>query len=239
MTVAQVGYTQAEYVEDGGQAIAWPSGAAAAHTGVVWTATGSGGKPKSLLPAGWQLLKSNSAGEAIWGKLSLTATDIADDLDVNGVVAGLAVFSGVLGFGASTAKPGATTVAVGDGIFTFGRKSDESPALTPPDGRINATDAINDHFTKKRISAKKTKWVGRRYNSWLTVPSVVGYTEIATNAEPSSLMSVVLRSTSDAGTTTPSAIDLLNPTDGAVVPLGTSYVFSWASDTYYTGGTSS
>lgn len=230
--VTLVGATQIEFVEDGGQSIAWPSAAAAGNTGLIATATGSGRKPATYLPGGWNLLRSNSAGEAVYGKFSLTDADLAGDLPGNAVILGLAVVEGVLAFGQTTAQAAATVPAIGDAIFTFCRKSDDSPALTPPDGRLNATDAINEHFSKIRVSKKKTKWVGRRYNTFLTIPTTAGFAKLDTNA--TSALSVVLLG---SVTTTPSVDDLtlVSPADGDIIDHGTSYAFRWTSSVYYTG----
>lgn len=230
--VELVGATQIEFVEDGGQSIAWPSGAAAGNTGLIATATGSGRKPATYLPGGWNLLRSNSAGEAIYGKFSLTDADLAGDLPGNAVILGLAVVKGAIAFGQTTAQAAATVPTIGDAVFTFCRKSDDSPALTPPDGRLSATDAINEHFSKIRVSKKKTKWVGRRYNTFLTIPTTAGFTKLATNAT-SALSVVVLGSVE----TTPVADDItiVSPADGDVISHGTSYTLRWTSSTYYTG----
>lgn len=231
MSVSLVGYTQAEYVEDGGQAVAWPSGTAVGDTGVVDTCTGPGRKPETLLPGGWTLLRADSSGMAMYGKLSLTAGDIAGDLDLNAVVAGLSVHSGVVGFGATTAQAGATVPTVGDAFHTFGSIIAYSPdALTPPDGRINATDAIIEHWTKVRISARKTKWKLRRLNAWTTTPAAAGYSQLVTNADRA--MSVVLLGTLPATETSANDITLVSPVDGDVIDYGTSYLFRWTSSKY-------
>ena len=227
--VTLVGATPIEFVADGGQSMAWPSSAVPGNTGIAATATGSAGKPRTIMPAGWDLVRA-SGGEAIYVKPNLTAADLAVELPANAVILGLAVVAGVIAIGNTTAQAGATIPNVGDAIFTFCRKSDASPALTPPDGRLNATDAINEHFSKEKVSDKKTKWDGRRYNTFLTIPTTAGFHKLDTNAA-ASLSVVLLGSTS----TTPAAngITLLHPTDGDVITYGSGYTFSWTSDTYY------
>lgn len=227
MTIAMVGHSDLTYTADGGLAVEWPDGTAAGHTGIVVTATAGSGKPATVLPDGWKLLCVNSAKEAIWGKLVLTEADIADDLDLNAVISGLVVLSGVKVFGAASPSKGVTLTEPDGAMITFGRKSTSSPALTPPTGRIFATDAINDKYKK---SGKK--WLKRRYNAWLTIPGAAGYRSISSNAD--ALMSVELVGSVSASAT-PAAMTptILTPADDSSVARAGSYSFEWSLPSAY------
>lgn len=169
MAVALRGYTQGVYLSDGGQSIAWPSGTAVGDLAVVYAATRKGRKPTVKLPAGWKSARSNSSAEALWWKF-LTAADIAGPLPMNGAVALLQVLSGAYAVGATSVQKGITVTTSGGAMLSAGRR-DKGTALTPPDGRIHASDVVNDGWSK------------RRYNCWLTVPATTGYVELISSAD--------------------------------------------------------
>jgi hypothetical protein len=206
MAVALRGYTQGTYDSSGGQTIAWPSGTAAGDLAVVYAATRKGRKPTIKLPSGWQSARSNSSAEAVWWKF-LTSADIAAALPLNAAVALLQVLSGVVSVGASSAQKSITVTTSGGALFTAGRK-EKGAALTPPDGRIHASDVVNDGWSK------------RRYNTWLTVPSTAGHVAIASNADAA--ISLELMATAPA-LTVPAP---LSPANGTTVATGT-YSLAW------------
>ncbi len=231
MTIALVGHSDMTYTADGGVALAWPDGTAAGDTAIVVTATSGGRKPATKVPAGWQLLRSNSAGEAVYGKLILTPTDIASALPLNAVMCGLIVLSGVKSFGPTSASGGVTIAAATGAMVTFGRKNESTPALTPATGRIFGSDGINPKFSSYKVK-KKTHWRTHRYNAWLTIPGKAGHTSISSNSD--GLMTVALvadvLASPDAAAMTPT---VLTPADDASVAYGQDVDFLWSLPTAY------
>ena len=230
MTIALRGHSEITYTADGGIAVAWPSGTQAGDTAVMFTATSGGRKPATNAPAGWKLLRSNSAGEAIYGRLITTPADLAQSINMNAVICGLAVLSGVKAFGKTSASGGVSLPAASGAMLTFGRKNESSPALNQPTGRIFDTDAINPKYSSYKVK-KKTHWRKRRYNAWLRVPGVSGYVSVSSNAD--AMMSVELTAdvlpAVDAAAMTPTP---LTPADDSTGPVG-EVDFLWSNPTAY------
>jgi len=231
MTITLRGASELKYTADGGLAVAWPEGTQAGDTAIVVTATSGGRQPKTRVPSGWKLLRSNSAGEAMYGRLILTPADLAGDLDMNAVICGLVVLSGVKAFGVTSASGGVTIKATSGAMLTFGRLSKSTPALTPPTGRVFASDGVNPKFSSYKVK-KKVHWHSRRYNAWLTVPGRSGHASIASNAN--TLMTVALVAdvlpSPDAEAMTPTA---LAPSDDATVQADADIDFLWSLPTAY------
>ncbi len=230
MTIALRGNSDITYTADGGISVAWPSGVQAGDTALLFTATSGGRKPATSVPAGWTLLRSNSAGEAIYGRLIITPADLALAVPVNAVICGMVVLSGVSAFGATSSTGGITLPAASGAIITFGRRNESSPALTPPTGRIFATDAINPKYSSYKVK-KKTHWRKRRYNAWLQIPGVAGFASISGSSD--AMMSVELIAdvlpAADASAMTPTT---LTPANDATAEAG-QIDFLWANPTAY------
>lgn len=227
--IEKIGQSDLVYTQDGGLAIEWPAGTLAGHTALVVAATSGGGKPATRLPAGWKLLIVNSSKEAIYGKLSLTADDIASPLPINAVISGLVVLSGVIAFGRRSASKGVTIANHQDAVLVFGRRTGSSTAITPPTDRLFATDAVNDRFRK---SGKKI--VKRRYNAWLRSTYTQGYVAVEGSNTDSMLAVGLVGEVSPADDPRAMTPVGLTPANDSVVKQTTNQRFVWSLPTAFT-----